>query len=125
MRKGNKDGVLVDLCANCGGLWLDAGELEALERKQAKDRGELVKQARKELAAEAQQVLTVVGMCPKCQAARLRQIVRRGVELDYCPHCEGLFFDDRELERVMKAAKDEAPAGFLESVLAFFRKPGG
>lgn len=125
LKKGTKDGVLVDLCPKCGGLWLDAGELEALERKEHKDRAELLQQARKELADDARQILTVVGMCPKCQAGRLRQIVKRGVELDYCPYCEGLFLDDRELERVMKAAKDEEPAGFLDSVLALFRRPPG
>jgi Zn-finger nucleic acid-binding protein len=120
MRKASRDGVLVDVCDTCGGLWLDAGELEALERKEVKERGELIRQARQELVEEAQQILKVRGLCPKCQVERLKLIVKRGVQLDYCPRCKGLYFDDGELERVMKAAKDE-PAGFLGSVLALFR----
>jgi len=124
MRKASRDGVLVDVCDTCGGLWLDAGELEALERRQAKERGELIQQARKEVVEETRQVLKVVGLCPKCQVERLRQVLRRGIRLDYCPSCKGLYFDVGELERVMKAAKDE-PEGFLESVLALFRGQGG
>lgn len=125
MRKGNRNGVLVDACANCGGLWLDAGELEALERKESQERGELLQQARKELVEETRQIIKVVGMCPKCQAVRLKQIVKRGVQLDYCPSCKGLYFDDRELERVMEAAKDETSTGFIQSVLALFRRQDG
>jgi Zn-finger nucleic acid-binding protein len=125
MRKGHRDGVLVDVCENCGGLWLDAGELEAMERKEAQERGELIRQARQELTEESRQVLKVVDLCPKCQVVKLKQIVKRGVQLDYCPNCKGLFFDDRELERVLAAAKDETSAGFLKSVLALFRRGGG
>ncbi len=124
MRKGAREGVLVDVCDNCGGLWLDAGELEALERKEAKERGELIREARKELTEETRQVLKVVDLCPKCQTVRLKQLVKRGVQLDCCPSCKGLYFDDRELVRVMKAAKEKAPEGFLDSVLALFRKQG-
>jgi hypothetical protein len=30
-----RENVKVDLCKQCSGIWLDAGELEALEREQA------------------------------------------------------------------------------------------
>jgi len=125
MRKGNRDGVLVDACPNCGGVWLDAGELEALERRESRERAGLLHQARQELAEEMQQVLKIVDMCPRCQAARLKRTHRHGVQIDYCPNCKGLYFDDRELERVMKASKEKASMGFLEGVLSLFRKPDG
>jgi Zn-finger nucleic acid-binding protein len=121
MKKANRDGVLVDACDTCGGVWLDAGELEVLERKEAQGRSELVRQARQEVAEESRQILKVVGLCPKCQRVRLKQVVKRGVQLDFCPDCQGLFFDDRELERALKASKDETRGGFLGSVLALFR----
>jgi Zn-finger nucleic acid-binding protein len=125
MRKGSRDGVLVDVCENCGGLWLDAGELEALERKEALDRVEMTRRARKELTEDSRRILKVVDLCPKCQVARLKQIVKRGVQLDYCPNCKGLFFDDRELERVLAAGKNETQAGFLKNVLSIIRGQKG
>jgi Zn-finger nucleic acid-binding protein len=125
MKKASRDGVLVDTCPTCGGIWLDAGELDALERKEGKERSELLHQARQELAEESQQILRLVGMCPKCQAAKLKVLVRHGIQLDYCPSCKGLYFDHLELDRVMQASKEKGPGGFLDSVLAFFKKDAG
>ena len=30
MRKVNKEGVVVDICPNCKGVWLDRGELDKI-----------------------------------------------------------------------------------------------
>lgn len=39
--------------------------------------------------------------CPRCQGA-MRPVDVRGVELDLCPTCEGLWFDADELMAVLK-----------------------
>lgn len=52
--------------------------------------------------------------CPKCGAA-LVAIPYRGVELDKCSRCEGLWLDCGELDRVLAG-----DSGFLASVKRIF-----
>lgn len=33
MKEVEKDGVLIDVCPNCKGMWLDRGELDKLSRR--------------------------------------------------------------------------------------------
>lgn len=117
MRKAEKDGVLIDRCPRCNGLWLDAGELEKLEQGKEADRAQLVHQARNELLQESHRLVSIAGMCPKCQVKKLNEIQKRGVKLDYCSNCKGLFFDETELERVLETG----PTGMVESFLALFK----
>jgi Zn-finger nucleic acid-binding protein len=61
--------VEVDMCANCGGIWLDDSEFEELL-------GTL--------------------KCPHCDRLMfLREL--RGVEYDYCPYCGSVWLDRGEL----------------------------
>ena len=48
--------------------------------------------------------------CPSCATATMRTLHPRGVELDGCPDCGGVWFDGGELERVK-----EQPKGPLSS----------
>lgn len=52
--------------------------------------------------------------CPKCGAA-LVAVPFRGVELDKCSRCEGLWLDCGELDRVLAGG-----GGFLASVKRIF-----
>lgn len=38
LKKTNNDGIVIDRCPNCNGIWLDEGELEAI-RKAATEEG--------------------------------------------------------------------------------------
>ncbi len=44
--------------------------------------------------------------CPKCENELLQATKVRGVEVDRCPECHGVWFDERELPRLL----DEAPS---------------
>ncbi len=44
--------------------------------------------------------------CPLCDAT-MRPVNRRGVELDVCPECKGIWLDRGELEKLMTVADDE------------------
>jgi Zn-finger nucleic acid-binding protein len=120
MKKGNIGGVLADKCSNCGGIWLDSGELESIQSGDKKERQELVEEAKRELVQEKNRLLTTVGLCPKCQKEPLSILHRSGVELDGCPHCGGLFFDKGELEKIIENEKDNGSstplAGFLKRI---------
>ena len=117
MRKAEKAGVLIDRCPSCSGIWLDAGELERLEADEPAMRSEIVQQARQELLEEAARLVSIYGVCPKCQAAKLTEVIKRGVKLDYCRSCKGMFFDDTELDRVMAGGEG---GGFISGFIALF-----
>jgi len=101
MRKITKDNVLVDRCPGCGGIWLDSGELEMMEKGAGLEQAEIMQQARRELLQESERLVSIVGFCPKCEKSKLHQVSKRGVELDVCSFCGGMFFDEGELERMI------------------------
>lgn len=42
--------------------------------------------------------------CPVCPDSTLSMLDRQGVEIDYCPHCRGVWLDRGELEKLMERA---------------------
>jgi Zn-finger nucleic acid-binding protein len=106
MKKAKLEGVLVDKCKVCGGIWLDAGELEMLKYDEGKSDDHLITEVRSELLEEKMRLITTLGLCPKCQEQQINKYNRSGVELDQCPACKGMFFDYGELDKVIKAEKN-------------------
>ncbi len=89
--------VEIDHCLNCGGTWLDAGELELLVAG-ATEAHELIKQLDGNSDSE-------IGKrkCPIC--LRKMEIITVGttrkVRLDRCQKHHGIWFDKGELEEVL------------------------
>lgn len=92
------DQVEIDYCLSCGGIWLDAGELEAL----LGDSGETARL----LQATAALAQGDPGRrrCPICRKRMLTAAVpaATSVEIDHCPRRHGIWFDRGELEDVVK-----------------------
>jgi Zn-finger nucleic acid-binding protein len=42
--------------------------------------------------------------CPLCNA-RLREVPRRGVKIDVCPECRGVWLDSGEMEKLLDGAE--------------------
>ena len=40
--------------------------------------------------------------CPVCKDVTLLMSERKGVEIDYCPECRGIWLDRGELEKLME-----------------------
>jgi hypothetical protein len=93
--------VEVDHCLRCGGVWLDAGELETLL-------GDSV---------QAQQLLSSFKPQPRCPEKprkcpiclrKMRKIIvaeqAPAVLIDQCPKQHGLWFDKNELPQVLQTA---------------------
>jgi hypothetical protein len=118
MNKVARDSLLIDMCPDCGGIWLDAGEFERMESGSGHEVAHLLQQARKELLQDAGRLVSFAGMCPKCEGARLHPMKKRGVELDICPNCKGLFFDEKELELVL----GDKSANWFASILDLIRR---
>ncbi|HYW05280.1 MAG TPA: zf-TFIIB domain-containing protein [Gammaproteobacteria bacterium] len=93
----------VDRCPRCGGIWLDRGELEAIEETRERDYAdELLRMPDLGYAAYelARQKRTRQLTCPSCEAGmETREYARCSqVMIDVCPKCHGVWLDRGELE---------------------------
>ena len=91
----NHQGIEVDRCPNCGGMWLDYGELDQLEDTvldKDKLKGSLMfRSFQTELA------------CPKCGGRMQRFYYRaNNLELDFCEEGHGWWLDADEERRVLE-----------------------
>ncbi len=111
-------GIQVDGCPRCGGLWFDARELGQLAQVSAEEMGALERRF-EPAAAAAGRAPGTPRLCPGCRVS-LRQFEypwARGVLLDHCLECHGIWVDDGELGEIEQivnrqrstAAGPEAP----------------
>jgi Zn-finger nucleic acid-binding protein len=98
--KTNVGDVEVDLCPSCGGLWLDAGELERIGRGSAGDLDQLRQALTGSSTPEPASETTTA--CPACDG-KLSEVKVGPVTIDYCNKCLGLFLDRGELDQALKA----------------------
>lgn len=109
------EGVEIDRCVNCGGTWLDAGELEMIAERAGAEPGGFT-----EAISAKEKVRKSRRRCPRCRR-RLTVVVVGGeapapgaggetgsspVELDHCPRGHGLWFDRGEMKAVMESLHD-------------------
>ena len=47
--------------------------------------------------------------CPVCDNVNLVMSERQGVEIDYCPHCRGVWLDRGELDKILERSAVSAP----------------
>ena len=88
--------------------------LEFVRRKQA-----LVEQASQAAEEERQRVLSVAqNHCPKC-GAPLVTVVYRSIAINQCSHCQGIWLDCGELERVLAEGQ-----WFLRALKRLFAQTG-
>ena len=96
--------VEVDYCYECGGVWLDSGELELIGRKAGLLEGGLLdalERPERERSAAASR-----RRCPVCRKL-LREVTvntNPPIVVDRCPAEHGLWFDQGELSAVVQAA---------------------
>ena len=106
-------GVEIDHCVDCGGTWLDAGELEMITELAGAQSGGVSRALSRAKSGERGR-----RKCPRC--TRRLQLVAVGdespVELDRCPKGHGLWFDQGELRAVIEGSGD----GVEGSVAQFF-----
>ena len=106
------DGVEVDSCPACGGLWLDAGELQALARKPQQAAQSLHHLPSVHKTADGDDASKP---CPAC-GGKLAIASFEGVSLEHCSSCDGLFVDRGELENAMAIFSTEDAARTIVSI---------
>ena len=62
-------------------------------------------------------------LCPKCPAIELLVAKRNGVEIDYCPQCNGIWLDNGELNKITSQLRQQQVAAPQTKVLS--NEPAG
>lgn len=100
------EGVEIDYCPRCEGLWLDHGEIDELLVRTGGQPGDVLYEF-----VECQKARSEVGrpdyLCPRCDRA-LKEVVRRGeggeeLRIDRCPRNDGIWFDKNELHLLLRS----------------------
>lgn len=95
--------VDVDVCEQCGGTWVDKGELERVQAAREHKHGYELRHDPDTVGASiemARQSVLPEAACPKCGATMDRHEygLASQVLIDRCPHDHGLWLDKGELE---------------------------
>lgn len=105
------EGVEIDRCLKCQGVWLDVGEL-------AKIIGATVENFPELLIAQTQEAKAAgvpkkekesKELCPKCsiEMKPINYYYESGIIIDSCPSGHGIWFDAKELEKVQIFKENE------------------
>jgi len=93
MEQINYEGVEIDRCTICNGIWFDAGEVELLRNSKAAaaiDTGD----------ADVGKQHNVIDRyrCPRCSGSMVRMVdpKQRHIWFETCSSCNGSFFDAGE-----------------------------
>lgn len=105
------EGVEIDHCVDCGGTWLDPGELELITVLAGVSPGDMA-----DVTWLPHDGRRTRRRCPRCPS-RLRE-VRFGEEtqilLDRCPQGHGLWFDRGEMAAVIRSFAAEQEGAVAE-----------
>ncbi|NBT58456.1 hypothetical protein EBT16_06705 [bacterium] len=104
LSRGVYEGVDIDKCVSCGGIWLDDGEL-------AKIVGATIETFSQSLITKTLDTVSKgipqsekdsVERCPKCsqEMKALNYAYQSGVIIDSCPNGHGIWVDSGEIEKV-------------------------
>lgn len=94
-------GVAVDRCSSCHGIWFDEQELAQLLTEDARQLSPLREGSEKtELDAKR-------GNCPRDDSSLLRvySAVNRSVVVDACLQCRGIWLDGGEFEKLLSSGQ--------------------
>ena len=112
------EGVEVDGCPSCGGVWLDRGELHALV---STDEGLRALDRTFPPGPRLTPLHPPTRACPRCGVALapIEYDRFRGVRLDNCPSCDGLWLDHGEATEIAdRVFGRRAPRSVRSSALA-------
>jgi len=120
------EGVEIDHCVSCGGIWLDAGELELLLGGSEK-KDELLKSFQVVYDAEEE-----VRKCPICLKNMQKVLCGKdkgeAILIDECSRKDGLWFDIGELAGIIEMGSFDKESKVLNLLKDMFNntyKKGG
>jgi len=112
-------GIEIDRCIKCRGIWFDMNEKEHLKRAKGAYKADIGHQAIGEYYNEVKDV-----NCPKCSIKMKSHVEKRSVRIEYetCPKCEGAFFDAGEFREFAEPTILEFTVEMFEWLKKCFRR---
>lgn len=103
--------IEVDFCKRCRGLWLDAGELEALLQRTGANTNDPLLKFQQQTGTRPK---GRPHLCPRCDTAlheiQVEHAGAANLTLDKCPRGHGLWFDADELQQLLSMFPKESSA---------------
>ncbi len=120
------EGIELDKCHHCDGLWFDAGELD---RVRELDRSGVEEQIEQQYGSPTVAAGEVDGYmrCPRCDNGRLQQFTytyNNRVRIDRCNECMGVWVDDSELDAIIGENQQLEKIADTSAIKAFMRAAG-
>jgi len=110
------EGIEIDYCTECGGVWLDEGELELIMDIEGTEPDKLPNEINEIFAkkpdAKSQK------RCVRCEAKmRLVRVGEPPVAIDRCPLGDGIWFDQGEMQTLIQSSHKD-PKGIVAQFFA-------
>ncbi|MBN2723070.1 MAG: zf-TFIIB domain-containing protein [Deltaproteobacteria bacterium] len=125
--------VEIDQCEVCGGVYLDAGELEAIQDARENDYSDYLERETESWDRNSERIRQseeALYVCPGCGDNMIKKeyASHSGIQIDICPECRGIWLDAGELqeleiffEKARKDIPDYSRAGlFFSGIKRFF-----
>ena len=115
------DQVEIDHCLNCGGIWLDAGELELLLETE-EDRSRFLN-----LLIDKESTKEKRYPCPICSKKMKKVFVgeERKILIDKCKNNHGFWLDKGELESVIELSTQNRDSKIIHLLKQMFENSAG
>ncbi len=115
------DKIELDHCLECGGIWLDGGELELL-LDAADDKEQLLASLNIDRNAKEKRI-----KCPICSKKMEKALcgLQKAVRIDKCKNGDGLWFDKGELNEIIAMGTFQSDArvfDLLNDIFGFNNK---
>ncbi len=90
------EGLGIDVCDRCKGIWFDRNELQRFLGNLAVDDG---KPERPRILESEFRIYTFAGIetCPCCEVKTLQHVNFEGLDASRCTECSGIFVSKRQL----------------------------
>jgi len=101
-----ESGIDIDVCDECNGVWLDAGELDSI--------GDSRKFATQTFTSAELSSFR----CPRCKIREFARIETKFGNVALCTQCKGIFVDGDMLDVIAKTERSRLPSNTLVETMA-------
>ena len=118
--KHDENGTTVDYCENCGGLWLEEGELNKITRPHDGD----IEFSIHEHAGEGEPTEKICPVCSDKPLVTKNFIEYSDIKIESCDTCGGVWLDKGELDAVNAEIDklNSVPDTFTHKLMVFLSK---